>query len=223
MMKPNIEKALFFSRRQLSELVCDAVNLEGIPFTLPEVQTLLDGITVGGHKLTDQTIATHQADAWRLLFSWVETEQFAITQEKTCALHAVAAAEESLTWGQFRTSQVHIAGTNYTPPPAEKLNALWESMLESIESINDIFEQAFTLFLQMARQQFFYDVNKRTGRFMMNGHLLSHGYPVLNVPARSQQTFNTLMLAFYDSNDMIPMMDFLRECYQPNCEKFQNL
>ncbi|CZR83213.1 hypothetical protein CDFC105_43918 [Clostridioides difficile] len=29
-------------------------NLENNPFTFPEVQTLLDGITVGGHKLSDQ-------------------------------------------------------------------------------------------------------------------------------------------------------------------------
>ena len=36
------------AKRQLSELVYDAVNLEGIPFTLPEIQTLLDDITVGG-------------------------------------------------------------------------------------------------------------------------------------------------------------------------------
>ena len=51
--------------KQLSELVCDAVNLEGINFTLPEIQTLLDGITVGGHKLSDQQIALNQAEAWQ--------------------------------------------------------------------------------------------------------------------------------------------------------------
>ena len=42
------------AKRQLAEFVCDTVNLEGMNFTLPEIQTLLDGITVGGHKLTDQ-------------------------------------------------------------------------------------------------------------------------------------------------------------------------
>ena len=38
-MKPNRDKAIMLARRQLSELVCDAVNLEGINFTLPEIQT----------------------------------------------------------------------------------------------------------------------------------------------------------------------------------------
>ena len=62
-MKPNKAKALMLAKRQLPELVCDAVNLEGIPLTLPEIQTLLDGITVGGHKVSDQHIALNQADA----------------------------------------------------------------------------------------------------------------------------------------------------------------
>ena len=52
-MPPNRPKALMLAKRQLSELVYDAVNLEGINMTLPEVQTLLEGITVGGHKLSD--------------------------------------------------------------------------------------------------------------------------------------------------------------------------
>jgi len=60
-MKPNKAKAIMLAKRQLAEFVCDAVNLEGINFTLPEIQTLLEGITVGGHKVTDQQIALNQA------------------------------------------------------------------------------------------------------------------------------------------------------------------
>ncbi len=47
-MTPDRSKALMLAKRQLAEFVCDAVNLEGIPFTLPEIQTLLQGVTVGG-------------------------------------------------------------------------------------------------------------------------------------------------------------------------------
>ncbi len=59
------------AKRQLAELVYDAVNLEGLNFSLPEIQTLLDGITVGGHKLSDQQIAINQADTWRKIFEWI--------------------------------------------------------------------------------------------------------------------------------------------------------
>lgn len=47
---------------------------------------------------------------------------------------------------------------------------------------------------------------------MMNGILLANGFPVINVQAKRQQEFNTLMLDFYSSNDMRAMNTFLRSC-----------
>ena len=67
----------------------------------------------------------------------------------------------------------------------------------------------------MARNQFFYDVNKRTGRLMMNGILLAEGYPVLNLPAKRQLEFNELMMRFYESNEEAAMNAFLRSCIDP--------
>ena len=211
-MKPDKSKALMLAKRQLAELVCDAVNLEGIPFTLPEIQTLLDGITVGGHKVTDQQIALNQAQTWRTLFDWVEKDRFEITIEQVCALHQIAAKEEALEWGKFRTGGVTIAGTNYLPPKAELLPELFYQMVEEASKIPDIYDRAIHYFLTMARRQFFYDVNKRMGRFVMNGLLLSHGYPAINLPARRQLEFNQLMLSFYDTGDQKPMNAFLRSC-----------
>lgn len=80
------------AKRQLSELVCDAVNLEGINFALPEIQTLLDGVTIGGRKLTDQQVALNQAEAWRALFSWVENDTFCVSAETACEIHNKAAS-----------------------------------------------------------------------------------------------------------------------------------
>lgn len=209
---PNHATALLLAKRQLSEFVCDAVNLEGINMTLPEVQTLLDGITVGGHKLSDQQITLNQANAWRLLFDWVERKAFALTIAQACALHAVAAKEEALAWGCLRSGGVLIAGTDYLPPPAAELPERFAAMVTDLEQINDIYDQAIHIFLTMARCQFFYDVNKRMGRFMMNGHLLQHGYPAINLPAKRQLEFNTLMLAFYASGDETAMNAFMRSC-----------
>lgn len=67
----------------------------------------------------------------------------------------------------------------------------------------------------MARQQFFFDVNKRMGRFMMNGLLLNAGLPAINLPAKKQAEFNTLMLEFYSSADAGPMTTFMKDCIDP--------
>ncbi len=211
-MHPNQAKSLMLARRQLAELVCDAVNLEGLHFTLPEIQTLLDGITVGGHKLIDQQMALNQAEAWRTLFRWVEADQFEITPQTVCALHGIAGRQEALQWGAFRTGGVTIAGTDYLPPEAGLLPDLFSAMTEAAFRFPDIYDQAIYIFLTMARGQFFYDVNKRMGRLIMNGHLLKHGFPAINLPARRQLEFNQLMLAFYTSGDQQPMNRFMRSC-----------
>lgn len=43
---PDKNRALMHTKKRMPEFVCDAVNLEGLNFTIPEIQTLLDGITV---------------------------------------------------------------------------------------------------------------------------------------------------------------------------------
>lgn len=211
-IKPYREKAIFLAQRQLSELVCDAVNLEGINYTLPEVQTLLDGVSVGGHKLSDQNITLNQAAAWQALFKMLKRNEFECNKTIACKLHAIAAENEALRFGEFRTGAVTIAGSDHMPPKAETLDRLWQDLITTSRTIDDIYDRAIYVFLQMARQQFFYDVNKRMGRFMMNGIILDAGYPAINVPAARQQEFNRLMLAFYSSNDTSNMNQFMLSC-----------
>ncbi|NYZ70017.1 Fic family protein [Endozoicomonas sp. SM1973] len=211
-IKPNKDKALMLAKREIAVFVHDAVELEGIHFTLPEIQTLLDGITVGGHKLSDQQIAVNQGNAWRHLFDSIHQGAFKLNADYACQLHGIAGKEEALEWGQFRSGGVTIAGTDYLPPAASELPCLFDKMVAGTKSIDDIFDQAIFVFLTMARNQFFYDVNKRMGRFMMNGILLNAGYPAINLPAKRQLEFNQLMLSFYETGEQGPMNQFMRSC-----------
>jgi prophage maintenance system killer protein len=129
------------------------------------------------------------------LFEWIEKGRFEVTAEKACELHQIAGKEEALECGRFRSG-----------------GALFDNMVAQAYKIPDIYDRAIFLFLTMARCQFFYDVNKRMGRFIMNGLLLSAGYPAINLPARRQLEFNQLMLAFYESGNQNPMNTFLRSC-----------
>ena len=217
-MKSDKQKALLLAKRQLPELVCDAVNLEGISLTLSEIQALLAGITVNGYTLSDQEIALNQIEAWRVLFRWIENDQFSLSAEVACRLHAVAGKGEALESGIFRSGSVTIAGTDYMPPEARQLPGLFARMVETSRAYKNIYDQAIHVFLIMARCQFFYDVNKRMGRFMMNGILLQAGFPVVNLPAKRQLEFNRLMLAFYASGDQGPMNCFMRSCLEVGLE-----
>ena len=217
-MTPDKPIAKQLAIRDIPSLVYDAVNLEGVNMTLPEVQTILDGISVGGHKISDQNMALNQAKTWKHLFALVDQNKFSFTKTIALQLHAVAAKhvvaakEEALQWGNFRTGNVSISGCDYEPPAPDKLDSIWQAIETELEGFEDIYEKAICAFLRMARAQFFWDVNKRMGRFMMNGILLDFGMPIINVQAKYQKQFNELMLAFYVNGDMEPMILFLRGC-----------
>lgn len=221
-ISPNRNKALLIAKRQLPEFVHDAVNLEGIPFTLPEIQTLLDGISVGGHKLSDQQIALNQKDAWLELFHSIETNTFELAIPFVCRLHRIAAKEEAQEWGVFRKGGVYISGTDYEPPHHSELENIFGKMVSGLNDYEDVYDRAIHIFLVMAKTQFFYDVKKRMGRFMMNGLLLNEGFPAINLPAERQLEFNTKMLSFYETGDEEEMNLFLRSCLSEKIIRIMN-
>jgi len=89
----------------------------------------LQGVTVGGHKLSDQQVAVNQGDAWKRLFEMIKDGRFQLTAQCACELHRVAAKEETREWGCFRSGSVLIAGTDYEPPEAEQLPGLFDDMV----------------------------------------------------------------------------------------------
>jgi hypothetical protein len=50
----SMKRAIWRFGRILTEFVWDAAVLEGNPFSYPEVQTLIGGVTVGGRKISEQ-------------------------------------------------------------------------------------------------------------------------------------------------------------------------
>ena len=220
-MKQDTKKAVFIAEKMFAELVFDVQKLEGMPFTMPEVQTYLQGITVGGHKVTDEEKLKQQILGWKHLISLVRTGDFALTKEIACSIQEIIAKDEALEIGQFRSGGVGIAGTRYFPPPADRLDTLLKGMLEEIGTIPDSRKQAYRLHLDFARTQFFYDGNKRTGLLMCCGHLMSNGYPPVSVPARRLAEYNAGMIRFYESGSYAEMMDFLGESHQAMYARFE--
>ena len=74
-------------------------------------------------------------------------------------------------------------------------------------------------FLFGALQQFYFDGNKRTSRFMMNGILMSDGLDAISVPAARAQEFNENMVRFYVGKDATGMMSFLIDCEPKDAPK----
>ncbi|GHU05912.1 hypothetical protein FACS1894205_6590 [Alphaproteobacteria bacterium] len=233
--KYSIKRVCFRFQKMLPEFVWDASMLEGNPFTYPEVLTLLDGVTVGGKKLFDQNQILNLAKSSKHLLALVQSEKFGLTKEIFTELHGVVAFEEALEWGVFRGEgeetcfSPHVAlgeAGHYDPIPtsagAKELNEIFSQGSAALESsLSNPLEKGIAFFLFGALQQFFFDGNKRTSRFMMNGTLLSHGIDAISVPAARAQEFNEKMVRFYCSRDAGEMMAFMVDCH-PELGNFKN-
>lgn len=225
--RASIERATFRFARMLPQYVWDASTLEGNPFTFPEVKTLLDGVTVGGRKLSDQEQILNLAESSKYLLELVRRQDFHLGKETFCALHARVARNEALEWGHFRGEGAEVEYTpdvalgkrgQYTPPPTQpgagQLNTIFSKGLAALqENVANPFERATAFFLFGSLQQFFFDGNKRTSRFMMNGALMMERIDAISIPATRATEFNSKMVEFYTSRDATEMMGFVLECH----------
>ena len=98
----SVDKVVFRYGQLLPQFVFDASALEGNPFTYPEVKTLFDGVTVGGHKLSDQQQVLNLAAAAKDLLVCVKAGKFRLDKPTFDRLYGLVAREETLEWGHFR-------------------------------------------------------------------------------------------------------------------------
>jgi len=207
------KKYLFLAKKDQVDYVYNTAALEGNAMTYPEVETLLDWVTVGGHKLSDEQQVLNQNRSVDLLFSLLKDENFALDKKTLCVLHEKVAHEEAPSWGIFRDANVNIGGTDSIPPSPDFLEDVFVAGLADIRNVEHPVMQALVYFLFGARNQFFFDGNKRTSRLMMNGMLLLAGYPILNIKAKDRLEFNTMMIKFYDSGDYVQAVEYLLSYY----------
>lgn len=226
----SIERVCFRFHRMLPEFVWDASMLEGNPFTFPEVKTLLDGVTIGGRRISDQEQVLNLAESAKRLLALVKSGRFELSKATYTELHSIVARNEALEWGVFRgegqektyTPDVGLGEHGrYTPlptmPGAPDLNRVFQEGLSVLGGCEP-FEKAAAFFLFGALQQFFFDGNKRTSRFIMNGILMSSGIDAISVPAAKAQEFNEKMVRFYLTRNATEMLAFLVDCH-PEAEQ----
>ncbi|MFP4333055.1 MAG: Fic family protein [Campylobacterales bacterium] len=218
-LTPDIEYYTFLAKKDRVDYIYNTSSLEGNPMTYPEVQTLLEGITVGGHKLSDERMILNQNRSVELLFDMLKNCEFRVDKSTFCKLHSKVSEEEALKWGEFRDGDVNIGGTEYKPPTYKNLESVFEDGVKKISQLLNPIIKAICFFLFGAKNQFFYDGNKRTSRLMMNGILLSSGYPILNIKAKDKLEFNTKMIEFYEGDECIGTLEYLAHYYREQNER----
>lgn len=209
-------------RSAFPEYIWDAAALEGNPYTLPEVQTLLEGITVTGHRIADQDQILALNEGFNLVDELVGQKRFRLDTSTSDLIHGKVAVHEAIESGHFRGEglvgcgglvSIGELGQYRASNPGEDgvtlkhgVDSLVAYLLEDVE---DPREQAIAYFCAATRRQFYFDGNKRTAKLMMSGHLMRHGYDAISISARRQLEFDQLLAPMFDDGEATRMMQFV--------------
>lgn len=189
------EESLFLAKKKWDENVYCGMRMENRAVTFPQTRTILNGVNVPSVCLDDIQAILNMRDAWRFMLNSLDAP---MDLEYLCKLNAFISRNESLEWGVLRSGQVGISGTDYLPPvpQAERVREELQQILSATASST---EKALNLFLWGARSQLFWDGNKRTSMSFANKLLLSAGAGLLTITDQHMESFNALLLAYYNT------------------------
>ena len=175
------QKKLAFSQKV--DYVYNTVALEGNTYTYAETETLLSGVTVGGHTVNEEDEILNQKDAWEFTLNLVLETKIKLSSKFIKDIHFKVGKDTVVKPGQYRDGRVKIGGTNYVPP---KTLAEIDNLIELfVSDYNDLNEQryikAIIIHFVIALIQPFFDGNKRTARLLMNYELLKNNYPLFSI------------------------------------------
>ena len=200
------EQSAFLAKKKWDENVYCGMKMENRNVTFPQTKTILDGVNVPNVQLDDITAILNMRDAWKFLLGSIDAP---VTLEYMCKLNEYIARNEALEWGKLRTGRVGISGTDYTPPLPNADTAAAE--LDVILNADDTTttEKALTAFAWGARNQLFWDGNKRTSLVLANKIMLQSGAGMLTISEKHMEAFNALLVDYYNTGDDERLKRFL--------------
>ncbi|MCU1480849.1 MAG: Fic/DOC family protein [Subtercola sp.] len=211
-------------RARLPELIWNTAALEGNAFTLPEVRTLLDGVTVGGRRTDDERQILALSEAYSSLDEVVAAGGFTLDKVTSDRLHRELALHESIESGHFRGQgsvqgggSVRLSNGGFVEgldagANGETLVELHQNLLGHLATIPDARQRALVYNAAATRYQFYFDGNKRTARLLMTGELMTHGFDAVNIPFARRLEYNLALDTLFETADATELLNFLVSC-----------
>lgn len=220
-----VDCVCFCYKKTLPEYIWNALVLETNPLNYEDVCLILNGEELPHQKISDQDQCLNLAQASLYLISLLKQNKFEINKDTFKSLNNIIACQDALEWGVFRgeglewcyTPSVKLGTLGFhipihTKKEAAELNSVFENGLALIKTLPPI-EAAMTFFLFGSLHQFFFDGNKRSSLWMLNGILMSHGIDAMSIPVNKIKEFNEKMARFYLSKNANEVVQFLIECH----------
>ena len=208
--------------RESNTLYNDA-RLEGFAFTEPEIATLIKGGHVAGHTVGEEAQVAGLKKASDFMLNRVEEgEEIEPSQPISDDIHLFIAAPLGIKSTAFRGNQkdqyegpkVRLGrGEEFRALDARLTPAVLRAGLARIEQIEHPIVRGATWAAFATYHQFYLDGNKRTGRYVMNAVLMSHGYDAILIPESLKAQYEDALVGSYRTGDLTPHIEFLISLY----------
>lgn len=162
-----------FARREFTELIHTMSRFEGVTTTLPQTQTIIDGLGVAGVSTDDITVIVALKRGWNQVLA--DTQPVSLVTLKQ--LNRLVAANDSLAPGELRTGKgaVQITDETFYSPAAVDPQAESQLIADFQTRAGSVTARAIALMYHVMRGQLFGDGNRRTAMLAANQMMINGG------------------------------------------------
>ncbi|EGP4716767.1 Fic family protein [Enterococcus gallinarum] len=205
------KESVYLLKKNIVELVYNAGKFEGLNTTLLQTEEIIKYNRANNVAVDDVLTVVNLKRGFEMLLNDVQEPLI----ETSKRINRIVAAEDALFPGEIRTGGVEVSTIQgrYVPPMLtedEIKNQYDEIMNQEISET----EKALRLFLFIAKNQIFWDGNKRTALLTANKIMFSKGLGLLSIPETIFAKFNELLSMYYNSNqssDDSKILSFIHE------------
>ncbi|HEY8894013.1 MAG TPA: Fic family protein [Niastella sp.] len=209
--------------RLLIDLSWNSSRLEGNTYSLLDTERLiLQGQAANNKSAMEAQMILNHKDAIEFLIKGGNDIGFnRYTIQNLHALLSYNLLPELAASGRLRQFAVGISHSSYTPPAIPQLvENMFDLMLEKASQIENPFEQAFFIMVQLPYLQPFDDVNKRVSRLAVNIPLNHHNLSPVSFTDVPKEYYIQGLLGVYELNRVELLKDVFLWAYERSSFKY---
>jgi Fic family protein len=216
-----------FAKHVLSRLIIDlswnSSRLEGNTYSLLDTRRLIAfGEEAEGRDTLEAQMILNHKDAIAFLVS--EAEEIGFDRYSILNLHAILANNllpDPTAPGRLRYITVGIERSVFHPLEVPQLiNECFDQILATAAAIEDPFEQAFFVMVQLPYLQPFDDVNKRVSRLAANIPLIKGNLSPLSFTDVPRSVYTQAVLGVYELNRIELLKDVFIWAYERSAARY---
>jgi hypothetical protein len=227
--RPNFAEAAAgtYAKQVLNRLLIDlswnSSRLEGNTYSRLDTKRLIDfgEEAQGRDRLEAQMILNHK-DAIEFLVN--SADEIGFNRYTILNLHGILAQnllQDEGAAGRLRYISVGIERSAFHPLEVPQLiEECFNQILATAAAINDPFEQAFFIMVQLPYLQPFDDVNKRVSRLAANIPFIRHNFSPLSFTEVPRALYIDAVLSVYELNQVDLLKDVFLWAYNRSAEQY---